>query len=101
MTDAALVSASIVLSSGMICAAMLKRATTRGQWAELVADEIRVILDAKEEIHQGKLSIRAANDTMTALYVDNHAVLRELLKRETDLTAREQALEAYTFRESA
>jgi len=100
MTDTAIVSAAIMLSSGMIFAAVVWKTRSRGQWAELVADEIRVILDARDEIHKARRAVEEGTRAVAAQYADNHQVLRELLKREQELMTREQALEVLTFRET-
>lgn len=91
MTDAALISAAIVVSSGAICAAIIAQARSCGQYSQAITDEIRSLLDAKDQLSKTERA-------MAALYHDNHAVLRDLLRREQECIAREQAND---YRETA
>ncbi len=93
MTDAALVSASIVLSSGILCAAVIASRRSTGQLTEVLRDEVKAIFETKDQIAKTERAVDGAQRAMVALYHDNHALLREVLKREQACIAREQGLD--------
>lgn len=75
MTDAGIVSAAIVLSSGLICASFIARRCDRGEWVE------------------ARRQLAVTERAVVALSEFNHQFLHELLAREQACIAREQGLD--------